>query len=118
MNRSSQPSMPHCIPSGPGSPPPRVLQLESPEGKCQFGISLNHQIPAEGSQCPWLNIGRKSYRRLIRKGVLIRLPITGIKKQKAEVYGPSVCDAKFGCVCPLKSALEILRQKIQGKAPQ
>jgi hypothetical protein len=78
---------------------------------CRYQIPLNVPIPRAGESCPYLRKGRKFFRARIKDGVLIQLPIKGSKKGTGDVFGPSVCDAKFGCDCPLRVKLEELRKK-------
>ena len=78
--------------------------------RCRWGIEKEVRIPGNGQKCPWLLIGRSSYYRLIDSMVLIQLQVKGIHP-KATVFGPSVCDAKFGCTCGWKIYLDEWRLK-------
>jgi hypothetical protein len=82
----------------------------SQQQQCVYGIPLIVKIPRRGEMCAILNKGRAYFQRRIRKWIFIPLPSPGSKKGSGEVFGPSVCDAKFGCVCALRARLEELRK--------
>ena len=78
---------------------------------CTYHIPLNVPIPRAGESCPYLRRGKRFFHDRIDDGVLIQLRIKGSKKGTGDVFGPSVCDAKFGCDCPLREKLEALRKQ-------
>jgi hypothetical protein len=95
--------------------PPQKLILTGNEllpPKCVYGIELVMKIPGRGQSCPLLHRGPGFFRRRIKRKIFIPLPLAGSKKGSGDVFGPSVCEAKFGCVCALRVQLEELRKKL------
>jgi hypothetical protein len=92
---------------------------ESPplEPQCVYHIPLSLKIPREG-RCPILNKGRNHFYRQVRKQIYLQLPLAGARQGPGDVFGPSVCDAKFGCICGLRPALEQIRAKLKIKPKQ
>ena len=119
MSESPKTGPGSCGPSIPGHavpPPTNPLPVGGPNPpvSCVYGIPLNVPIPRSGETCPFLGKGRKFFHARIKDGVLIQLRITGSKKGPGDVFGPSVCDAKFKCVCALRIQLEALRARRAG----
>jgi hypothetical protein len=85
---------------------PRVTK----ERHCLCDIPLWVKIPEPKTECRWLGLGRSSFYRLIDLGVLIQLPVKGLKEGNA-IFGPSICDARFGCRCGLQGPLDVLRRQ-------
>lgn len=83
------------------------------EPKCRHGIPLAVAIPRGDNLCPFLGERRGSFYRLINDGVLIKLRTRGLREGVSSVYGPSVCDAKYGCRCGHRHNLERLRHESQ-----
>jgi hypothetical protein len=77
---------------------------------CLFGIPTRLPIPKPGETCPHTHVKRTTFYRLIESDRFIKLTLLGVKAP-AEVYGPSVCDAQFGCRCAQRDALMALRRK-------
>lgn len=101
---------------------PKVLEAEdrfvtfprraiTEEFKCQQGIPLSVEIPEGSDFCPYLGERRGSFYDLLKKQVLFRLKTRGLKEGTASVYGPSVCDAKYGCRCGYRHRLVELRSE-------
>jgi hypothetical protein len=78
---------------------------------CLFGIPTRVAIPKERATCPYTHLKRTTYYRLSDSRQFIKLKLKGVRSP-AEVYGPSVCDALFGCRCAQRDALMALRKKI------
>lgn len=78
---------------------------------CLFGIPKIVLIPKSGEICPHTLMGRSSFYRLCKIRRFIKLPLEGVRLT-AKVFGPSVCDAQYGCQCPQRVALMALRKKI------
>jgi hypothetical protein len=112
-SKSQSPGQPHeCVPQGEMFSATGSENTQAPV--CTYGIPLNVDIPRPGMLCPWLNKGRKFFYAMIRKDELIQLPVKGAKKGPGDVFGPSVCDAKFGCICLWRPVLEDLRKQRRG----
>lgn len=79
------------------------------ELKCRQGIPLAVPLPKDKDLCQFLGERRKSFYRLLDSGVLFRHRTKGLKEGVTTVYGPSVCDAKYGCRCGYRHRLKELR---------
>jgi hypothetical protein len=85
------------------------------EPRCCQGIPLSVPIPVGDDLCPWLGERRGSFYRLLDQQTLFRQKTTGLKEGVASVYGPSVCDAKYGCRCGHRKNLEWLRSQAKSE---
>jgi hypothetical protein len=84
------------------------------ECKCLQGIPLALPIPTKpGELCPYLGEGRGSIYDLIKQRIIFRFKTRGLKEGASSVYGPSVCDAKYGCRCGYRHRLAELRNAKQ-----
>jgi hypothetical protein len=88
----------------------RIRHDYSEEPRCRQGIPLAVKITKEKELCPWLGEGKASFYDLIRDGILFQFHTKGLKEGVSSVYGPSLCDAKYGCSCGHRYNLERLRK--------
>ncbi len=88
---------------------------QNPEPICRYRIPLNLKIPPPKALCPFLNKSRKHFYVQIKRGVYLQCWEAGARQGPGDVFGPSVCDAKFGCDCGLRPLLEKLRAKLKRK---
>lgn len=94
-----------------------ILDATASAPACVYGIPVILKIPLPRTLCPILKKGRKHFYAQISRGIYLPLKQPGSLKGSGEVFGPSVCNAKLGCVCALKLQLEALRLRAkQGQA--
>jgi hypothetical protein len=99
------------LPFEPVNPSLSRIQGPADRHECLHGVPREVPVPRRGQKCPWLHLGRTRYFHLIKKGVLISCTVQGINRGRGYVFGCSVCQAKWGCVCGYYQFLQESRKR-------